>query len=162
MDKNNALMLALAALIGLGGLATAVSAQGGRDGERPSFETLDADGDGSITGAELDARADARFAEVDTDGDGSVSLEEFTAQAAARASARAAAMFERLDADGDGALSRDVLAGRRGGADMGDRLISRADSDGDGLVSREEFDAVAERMAERRDRRGGHRWLRRN
>ncbi len=142
---------------------------GGHDGEgrHPTFEMLDADGDGKVTQAEIAAFRAGRFAEVDTNGDGVVTLEEFTAQAVARATERAAEMFARLDADGDGALSRDALEARGalGPVDEG-RMFARLDADGDGAVSLEEFEAMKERRAEmhrhREGGRGGHgrRWMR--
>ena len=66
-------------------------------------------------------------------------------------------MFARLDADGDGSLSRDVLEAREGGGRMASRMIERADTDGSGGVSAEEFEAIKERMAERRSGKMGKR-----
>ncbi len=153
--------LKLAALIGaicLGaGIAQAQDNRG--PGPRMDFATLDADGNGEIDAADLEALRQSRFAELDADGDGMVSEEEFVAHAAARSSERAAEMFARLDADGDGMLSRDTLQSR-GRGNMGERLLRRADTDNSGGVSEEEFDAAMERLAERRGgwkRGGGHR-----
>ena len=126
----------------------------GAEDRRPSFEALDADGDGKVTQAELEAFRASRFAEIDTNGDGSVSREEFLAQAAARSEARAGRMFERLDADGDGALSRDAIEAGRGRGPDPARMISRLDTDGDGALSEDEFEAARERLAERRQERG--------
>ncbi len=150
--------------------AQGMGGPGGPEGEgrRPTFEMLDADGDGKVTQAEIEAFRANRFAEVDADGDGVVTLEEFTAQAVARATERAAEMFGRLDADGDGTLSRDVLEARgpRGPMDEG-RMFARLDADGDGAISLEEFEAMKERRAEMRGHREeggrgdhGRRWMR--
>lgn len=144
-------------MMGLG--ATAAMAAGPGEGrERPTFETLDADGNGEITTADLDAMRTERFAALDTNGDGSVDEAEFVAKAQADAQERAAAMFERLDADGDGTLSQDVLQSRSRGANP-ERMISRLDTDDSGGVSAEEFEAGMEKMAERRKgggkKRGG-------
>ena len=42
---------------------------------------MDANGDGQITKAELQAYSAAEFSKVDTDGNGSLSIEELTAKA---------------------------------------------------------------------------------
>lgn len=154
--KKLSIFALLIATVGAGALmAPMAEARGPGGGERASFETLDADGDGQVTQADLDALRESRFAEFDADGDGSVTAEEFAARAAGQASERAAEMFARLDADGDGVLSRDVIERGRGG-DRGARMIERLDTDGDGAVSAEEFEAMQERRAERgRDGRGG-------
>lgn len=148
---KNLSLIALAAAIAAGLFVTdAAEARGG--GERASFETLDTDGDGMITQAELDAQREARFAALDTNGDGQVTLDEFTASAQIRSAERAERMFSNLDADGDGTLSRDVIE-MRGGPD-GASLIERLDGDGDGAISEEEFEAMKSRRAEMR-RNGG-------
>ena len=157
-------LLIVSALVALNGVATVAMADGrGQMRAGLDFETLDTNGDGSITASDLEAAGDARFAELDADGNGQVSEEEFVARSMALAAERAATMFERLDADGDGALSRDVLEARSGrGSGMAERMIQRADADGDGAVSQEEFDAFGAQMADRRGgpgkgRRGGDR-----
>jgi Ca2+-binding EF-hand superfamily protein len=127
-------------------IATELSARPGPGGDPMTFETLDADGDGKITAADLEALKTERFAAIDADGDGAVTLDEFKAAAATRAEERAEEIFSRLDADGDGTLGRDVLEQRQGrGGAMGERMISRLDSDGDDAVSPEEFEAIKER-----------------
>lgn len=129
-------------------LPLAAQPMGGPGGDmRPGFEEFDADGDGSVTRAEVDAFRAGRFAEVDADGDGSVTREEFTAHVVARATERAAEMFERLDADGDGALSRDALEARGPGGALEGRIFAMLDADGDGAIAREEHDAAMERRA---------------
>ena len=146
-----------AMLLGTAALAAGGDARHGPRGAPIVFSELDADGDGLVTQAELDAHREARFADVDTDGDGAISLEEFTEHAAMRSSERAAQMFARLDADGDGVLSRDVLEARGGRGPGAGAMIERLDADGDGAVSEEEFAAMKERFGERRGPRGGHR-----
>lgn len=155
---NTNAKLALTALMILTGVGVA-QAQGHRGGEGMTFETLDVDGSGEITIADIDALRTQRFAEADTNGDGSISEAEFVAKAQADAGERAALMFARLDADGDGTLSRDALEGRVGRG-ISDRMISRADSDGSGGVSAEEFDAALERFAEHRGKGGKGRFNR--
>ncbi|QYX57919.1 calcium-binding protein [Roseovarius sp. SCSIO 43702] len=139
--SNIGRMILLATAVSLGYAGTA---QAGPGGERPTFEALDADGDGKITRAEMQAHRDARFAEVDSDGDGKLSAAELEARMKARAERRAARMLERLDTDGDGAVSKAEMEARRGGDHM-----MRADGDGDGAISKAEFDAMKAQMKKR-------------
>ena len=77
------------------------------------FEQVDANGDGTITEAEMLAAAGDRFQDADSDGDGSVSLEEFAAAQEAlqeeRRQARLERLFGRMDANDDGQLTQDEL-----------------------------------------------------
>jgi len=146
-------------------LGVAAYAQGhgqgpmGGPGERPAFATLDADGDGNITIAEMKAHAETQFGERDTNGDGVLSSDELVASIAARAAERAAANVDRMiqwrDTDGDGALSASELGG-----DNGQRMFAMADANEDGMISAEEFDALGAKMrgkgrfAERGERDG--------
>lgn len=153
----------LIALTGLIALGLAAEAQArGPQAERPTFEQIDADGDGSVTQAELDGfrtgRAAARFAAMDADGDGSVTAAELAAGDAAR---RADRMIERLNSDGDGALSQAELEAREGrgrhgrgrmhrrgdahgqmgghDADRHAAMFARVDADGDGAIDAAEW-----------------------
>lgn len=143
---------AAAALIAGALAVTAVHASPGERGARMDFGQMDADGDGLVTAAELEALREARWAALDADGDGSVTREEFAAHAAARADDRAGRMFDRLDADGDGVLGRDALAAGFGRGPDAERMIGRFDTDGDGAISEAEFD---EARADMRGRFGG-------
>ena len=130
------------------------------------FAVIDADGDGKLTPAEMEAHARARFAAADSDGDGKLSAEEMQTAAvkrqeenrARKAGQMAARMLERMDADGDGALSFEELPGRQTGAE---RMFSRLDTDGDGAISRAELDKARSRFGERRGegRHHGKRWM---
>ncbi len=153
----------LAATIGLTGV-TAANAQGRSEGPRADFSELDADGNGEVTIAEMQAygkaRADARFAEADTNGDGSLSAEELLAQRDSdRAERRIDRMIERMDADGNGTLERAELT--RDGEDQSERMekrFSRLDTDESGGLSEEEMAAAKEkRGGDRKGRKGGNR-----
>ncbi|THH35729.1 calcium-binding protein [Aliishimia ponticola] len=144
---NNFVKLSvLSAAILAGGMAMA-DARGGEPRPRPSFEEIDANGDGQITKEEMQAGREARFTSADTNGDGMLSAEELEAQMAARAKDRAAKMVERMDENGDGQISQDELPKpRRGG---GERMFDRADANDDGALSKEEFEAAVEKMQKR-------------
>lgn len=157
----NTKVLILAGLIG----AVAVTGVVAKEGPRaalPTFEELDANGDGSITKAEMEARRDTamatRFGNADANNDGALTVEEIVAAASAkaadRAQARAEKMMERLDADDSGSLSQDELQAARdgGGKRRGglDRMFDRVDANDDGAISKEEFDAAKGRFMKRR------------
>ena len=114
------------------------------------FDTVDADKDGKLTVAEMDAYQQARLAGVDADKDGFVTgaeLQAFiTARMAARAATMATARIETQDTDKDGRLSPAELAD----APRGQKMFARMDGDGDGAISREEIALAKARMLEGR------------
>lgn len=117
-------------------------AQQGPGGQGHRFEELDANSDGKITQAEMEAHRAARFAAADTDGNGSLSASEMTATAEQRKADRAARMIERIDANGDGEVSQEELANgskRRGNG------FDRMDANGDGEITKAEFEAAKEK-----------------
>ncbi len=122
--------------------------------QRPTFEELDTDKDGTVTSAEMMAHAKGRFDAIDADGDGKVSLEEMQAQARKRADDMAAKMLTRMDQNGDGAVTFDEMPGQRRESRM-EQMFSRADADDNGGLSKEEFDRAHDRMGRDMDRKGG-------
>jgi Ca2+-binding EF-hand superfamily protein len=154
---------ALAAMV-LAGLSTAAMAdrgdRAGRGDGGPfalfDFATVDADKDGKITRAEIEAHRAGRVAAVDSDNDGKLSAAELKAQAMERAGLRAdrmvARMIERHDSDGDGLISAAELAAGPMPVDMFDRV----DRDGDGAISVEEAEAARKHMAKRMGKHRGH------
>ncbi|TGD42060.1 calcium-binding protein [Pseudotabrizicola sediminis] len=129
--------------------------QMGEMGGAFDFAAMDADGDGKVTQAEIDAFRAAQTAAIDTDGDGLLSAEEIAAMhiraATKRANDRAARMIERLDTDGDGKLSAAEMMARP----MPARMFERLDADNDGAITEAEIAATKERMGERRGGRHG-------
>lgn len=129
----------------------APGADGSRPG-RPDFATLDADGDGQLTQADLRAKVESRFAEADTDGNGGVSAEELLAQQDQRRLDRMNAMIARRDANGDGLLQADEMASR---GDRMARMFERLDANDDGSIDADEYEAAADRIG-RGDGARGH------
>jgi hypothetical protein len=116
------------------------------------FDEIDANKDGTVTQAEIDAFRAARFAAADANGDGGLDSEELATWRRSEMQARMAERAERLlaerDANGDGKLQIAEL-------DRPRATFGRADTNEDGVLSREEAEAARDRMFERRsDRRG--------
>ncbi|SPF78081.1 EF-hand domain-containing protein [Pseudoprimorskyibacter insulae] len=130
--------------------------KGMRGGMMAPFEDIDADGDGKITQAEIDAHRAAKFAEADTDGDGALSAEELAAAAEKREAERRAnmgqRMLDRLDANKDGKITADEMPGND--ADRAKSMIERLDTDGDGAVSQAELDAAKQMRGPRGEGKG--------
>lgn len=136
-------MAAAAALVVAPELALAQSPEGPR-GPGGFLARFDADGDGKVTLAEVEAAAQAQLTAADADGDGQVTVEELR-------DGQVAARFKALDADGDGKITLGEFqaqpqGGRRGGAGMMAR-----DEDGDGKLSLAELTAMPRRMFDMAD-----------
>ncbi len=149
-----ALIAAGESLIGAGSVL-AYSGKG--HGARPSFEMLDADGNGEVTQEEMQSLRAREFTASDTDGDGNLSVEELAAKRAQRAETRIQRMVEKFDADGDGALSLAEMPGPKDPTKRFDRL----DSDGNGAISQEEFESARKERGGRskkhcKDKAGAH------
>jgi len=136
-------------VIALGAAAPAMANSHKVKGERPTFEQLDTNGDGSLSKAEMTAQIDARFAKVDTNGDGALTAQELVARAPEdkkeRATKRADRMIKRNDANNDGKLTRDEMPRRNI-----DRMFKKVDADNNGAISKAEFDAVKEKRKGKR------------
>lgn len=117
----------------------------GRDGDRGAmmaamFDRMDADKDGKLTYAEMEASRKAEFDAADTNKDGSLGAEELSARALARfqekLAARTQGMLDNMDDDGNGSLSQDEM-----GEGPGMRNFARIDADNDGSITKEEIKA---------------------
>lgn len=150
--KRTVVISALTVLAIAGTTLSASAHEGGKrghQGPRVEFSDLDANADGQLTAAELDAHAAARFAEADTNGDGVLNAEELAARSdrevSERMEKRIAKMIEKMDANDDGGLSLDEMQ-RRDSAEM----IAKLDTNEDGTVSAEEFE---ERKGDRKGKK---------
>ncbi len=116
------------------------------------FDTIDADKDGKLTEAEIEAHRAAEFAAADTNSDGMLNAEELTAQRLARmtrmATDQTARMIERMDDNADGSLSAEEMS-----ETMQERQFARLDRDEDGAISKAEAEDAGERFMERRKKR---------
>ncbi len=133
---------------------------------------MDANGDGSVSKAEVTANADKRFAKMDADGNGKIDTSDRQAKLKAR--------FAEMDANNNGAVteaefmaaaqakaefrksrrSADVADGEgRGGKRAnirGDNVgkWGRADTNNDKAISRDEYDAATLARFSSRDKNG--------
>ena len=149
--------LTIAALVTIviAGATYTAMAQHQRGGPGQMLEQVDANADGAVTMAEIDAHRADKFASADTNGDNLVSAAEFEAFSIAererKQAERRARRFAKLDADGDGYVTADEHAA----ADKRmDRLFERVDTDGDGVITEAEREAAKEKMQNRRGKRG--------
>ncbi len=135
MRRTTLLVTTAVVLVTAGGAWALAAGPGDRAyGLERIFERFDADGDGQVTRAEVDAFRTERFEEMDGDGDGVVSLDEMREAAMAMAAERAEARFADLDADGDGTLVVDELAPERE-VD----IFARLDDNEDGVITEDEL-----------------------
>jgi hypothetical protein len=188
IDMNKTLLLGGLAALALAATAGVAAAQ-----QAPEARGMraDADGDGRISQSEFVGRRIERLTTADADRDGSVTAAEMQAVAQDRMARRANARFDQLDADKNGSISRaefdDRLAanaaraeaapragrgwgGRRGGEHRMARMeargpiaiaevqarteqaFARIDADHDGYLTAEERHAARDGM--RQHRRG--------
>ena len=128
-------LIAAACIIGVAATAATVSAKP-RGGDR--FDKMDANGDGIVTAAEMDARQDALIDAADANGDGGVTAEEFRAYRKAKRDERRAK--NNPDTNGDGVIDRAEFLAKA------EQRFDRLDKDNNGVISEDE----------RRSKRGRH------
>ena len=117
-----------------------------------AFRDADADGDGSVTQAEVDDFLAAQLTEADADTNGTISLEEFQAIYLQRTRSVMVDAFQSLDEDGDGQITTAEVSAR-----FGD-IVERMDRNGDDALSREDRRGRGDRGRRGRGRdRGGDR-----
>lgn len=143
-------VLAASAMLALtGGAALAGAGMGHDGGNRFGFlQAMDADKDGAVTRAEIEAASAARAAEIDADGNGSISAAELLAWHDAQRQKRMEQRLAAMDSDGDGTVS---VAEYEAASNW---RLARLDRDGDGKIERHEL----RRHGHRHDHR--HEWRR--
>lgn len=163
MMKNRVMIAGLAvAAIAAAALSTAAMAERGEkrgpgraaDMLMQRFDAMDADKDGKVTTAEIEAYRVAQFAAADANGDGLLDKDELAAvrlgQMRGRADDQAARMIEKMDDSGDGKLAMTEMPEMAAGKP----LFDRADTDGDGAISKVEAEAALAFMMKHRGK--GH------
>ena len=116
----------IGAAVALSVPAIAIAQPGGERGMR-----ADANGDGLIQMAEIEAQAEQRFARLDLDGNGAITQAEAT-----EAREKMKAMMAERRAGGEG-----KRRGGRGGRGGDGAMFERADANGDGQLTFAEFSA---------------------
>jgi Ca2+-binding EF-hand superfamily protein len=143
-------VMATAALAEKGGMG--MGGPGGGEGRgamlTEMFDKIDADKDGKVTYAEMEANRKAEFTAADTNGDGALSAEELSARELARfqekLAERTQAMLDNADNDGNGSLSETEL-----GEGPGMRNFARIDADNDGSITKDEIQAAMQHHKKR-------------
>ncbi|MGZ8218658.1 EF-hand domain-containing protein [Methylomagnum sp.] len=120
--------------------STAVLAKGGHGGHPPLPASYDADGDGTITEAEIETARTAEFTSIDTDKNGYASITE----AQAWFDSKQTEQFTALDADKNGAISQAELVGAKTGKQLraAKTAFKLADTNADSALSLAEFKAT--------------------
>ncbi len=93
------------------------------------LESIDADGDGKLTQAEIDKARNDRHAAHDADGDGNLGLEEFAGLWRETTRPLTVRAFQMLDTDGDGVIKRAEYDRPLAG------IVERFDRNDDGALS---------------------------
>lgn len=156
--RNFAVLTALAAGAAITLTATFAYADGGRGHQRGmNFEQTDANSDGFITTAEIEAARKVRFDERDTNKDGFLTKDELSAHMqskaaehgkdidAAKMEKRLDRMFDRADANDDGKIAFSEMPQRDAS-----KLMERVDTDKDGKISKAEAEAVKGKWGKRK------------
>jgi EF-hand domain pair/EF hand len=126
----------------------AMGPDGGHGGHwgRWMFQEMDANKDGKVTQAEIEAFQTARAAEIDANHDGKITADEIQAFREKERAKREAEELARMDANGDGSVSVEEYEAAQ------TWRLARMDRNGDGTI-------------DERDMRGGggmhqrhHRW----
>ena len=93
------------------------------------FDSVDADGDGKLSQAEIDQARDALHATHDANGDGRLGLEEFAGLWQETTRPLTVRAFQLLDTDGDAVVTREEYDRPLA------RVVERFDRNGDGALS---------------------------
>jgi Ca2+-binding EF-hand superfamily protein len=145
-------LMGTAALAERGGMGMGGPGEGRGAMLMEMFEAIDADKDGKVTYAEMEAHRKAEFDAADANKDGALSADELSARALARfqekLAERTQAMLDNMDNDGSGSLSADEM-----GEGPGMRNFARIDADNDGAITKAEAEGAMQHRKKR-----GHGW----
>jgi Ca2+-binding EF-hand superfamily protein len=145
-------LMGTAALAERGGMGMGGPGEGRGAMLMEMFEAIDADKDGKVTYAEMEAHRKAEFDAADANKDGALSADELSARALARfqekLAERTQAMLDNMDNDGSGSLSADEM-----GEGPGMRNFARIDADNDGAITKAEAESAMQHRKKR-----GHGW----
>ena len=152
MRKATKIAIAAVAVLGIGAAAVAAQASGGWRGHGGSYHFshghggpgmggrvatmlryFDANGDFSVTQAEVDQVRDERFAAFDGDQSQSLSLAEFEGLWLDVMRERMVDGFQRFDADGDGQITQAEINRPLG------QMVQRLDRNEDGVIDYSDF-----------------------
>ena len=97
------------------------------------FQEMDANKDGKVTQAEIDAFEAARAAEIDADHDGKITADEIQAFREKERAKRQAAMLARMDSNGDGSVSVQEYEAAQ------TWRLARMDRNGDGTIDEQDM-----------------------
>ena len=153
MTKPIVLTGTLVAMLVAGSAVYAAGPGGiGKFSQQPAtFEELDADSDGEVTRAEMDANGQARFAAADTDNDGFLSPAELEARAQEGVKNRVNFLMSRADADKDGKLSYDEM---RNAVPKRQATFEDLDTDNSGGLTKAEMEAGHRKFWQKRPKKG--------
>jgi Ca2+-binding EF-hand superfamily protein len=128
MITRTILIACLAALAGAGTAMAASSEPNMPTGER-AFNFLDSNKDGKLTLDEIKPKAEKRVLRLDADSDGAVTAAEVDAYLAKGIERRKTRLMSRLDGDKDGKITEAEISG------FIEALFNGVDSDHDGTVT---------------------------
>jgi Ca2+-binding EF-hand superfamily protein len=138
-------------IAGLAGLAVAQPSDDHQGHRHPAaglaerwFDRMDANKDGQLTRAEVDAGSQRLFERLDANKDGEVTHEEAEAGAVAIRNEERAARFKQLDTNGDGRLTQEE-------SKLPQRFFEKLDTNADHALSLEEFSAMPDFGARHRE-----------
>jgi Ca2+-binding EF-hand superfamily protein len=103
------------------------------DWSRMMLTEMDADKDGTVTRAEIDAHEAARAAEIDADKNGTITAEELIAHHEKMRQQRMAERLKAMDQNGDGTVSLDEYEAAQ------TWRMARLDRNGDGKIEPDEM-----------------------
>lgn len=105
------------------------------------FTKMDFNADGQIDAADREAKHKAKFGEIDTDKNGSISEAEFTAAHAARMAERGERGEGKMGGHHDGRGHHGMGKGHHGG---GMKMLKMADANGDKTITKAEMTAAVD------------------